>query len=514
MAHNVASGYAALFAGSLFSLALVPVALHYLGAESGHFALWMLMSTISGYMSLVDLGMSGSVARLLVDYKDQKAGGAYGSLIKTGWLVLWIQAGIILLVGVGGASILADVLKIEPELRATFIRLLAWQSVAMAVAMGVRIFSHILNAHQRSDIQNYGQISGLILNFGLMWWLMHQGYGVQSLAWATLATNLYNGVFCWYAGHWLKLFPPRQSWGKISTQYFYEMFSYGQSMFLIALGTQMINASQILIIQRELGAAAATIWGVGTRVFFLISQLIYRVFQSAAPTFSEMIVRGEQDRLQRRFREIVQLTASLSAYFAVCFVLGNSVFITVWTNGKISWPVLNNFLLAIWLVVLALLGCHNNLLLLTKKVGFMRYIYFVEGLSFLGIASMVAPLGGLPAVIITSIGCSCAFSGAYGLRRIHEYLHLPLREIGLRWLSIMARFLAFFVPITLATAWLMAGFSSALAQLIVAAVVCVLVGGGLFLRFGLPEDFQNELVKRSPVFAARFLSRTFGTKTK
>src|SRR6267154_70133 len=101
MAHNVASSYVSLIAASLFSLATVPVALHYLGAQSGRFALWLLMSTITGYLSLIDLGMSGSVARLLVDYKDRRDDGEYGSLIKTGWLVLLVQAVIILVAGIG-----------------------------------------------------------------------------------------------------------------------------------------------------------------------------------------------------------------------------------------------------------------------------------------------------------------------------------------------------------------------------------------------------------------------------
>src|SRR5258708_1217157 len=88
--HSVASGYAVLAATAVYGLASVPLALHYLPQE--RFALWALMSSIGLYLSLIDLGMSGSVARLLIDHKDQRAGGVYGSLIQTGWLVLLTQA--------------------------------------------------------------------------------------------------------------------------------------------------------------------------------------------------------------------------------------------------------------------------------------------------------------------------------------------------------------------------------------------------------------------------------------
>src|SRR5947209_7440647 len=91
--HSVVSGYAGLVVTIIYSLASIPLALHYLSSE--RFGLWALMSTIGNYLSLVDLGMSGSVARLLIDHKDDREGGTYGSLIKTGALVTVAQGAIV-----------------------------------------------------------------------------------------------------------------------------------------------------------------------------------------------------------------------------------------------------------------------------------------------------------------------------------------------------------------------------------------------------------------------------------
>jgi O-antigen/teichoic acid export membrane protein len=91
--HSVASGYVVLAGSAVYALATVPLALHYLSKE--RFALWALLAAIGGYLSLIDLGMSGAVARLLIDHKDERATGAYGSLLKTGWLVLVVQGTLI-----------------------------------------------------------------------------------------------------------------------------------------------------------------------------------------------------------------------------------------------------------------------------------------------------------------------------------------------------------------------------------------------------------------------------------
>ena len=50
---------------------------------------------------MIDFGITYAIARLLIDYKDRRDGGDYGSLLQTGWLVLAIQAVVILCLGIG-----------------------------------------------------------------------------------------------------------------------------------------------------------------------------------------------------------------------------------------------------------------------------------------------------------------------------------------------------------------------------------------------------------------------------
>ncbi len=511
MAHNVVSSYAALVAAAVFGLAMLPVAHHYLGKDSERFGLWFLMSTITVYMSLIDLGMSNSVARLLIDYKDRRNDGEYGSLIKTGWMVLLVQAGIILVVGIGLSPALAWTLKIKVELQWEFIQLLRWQSASLALAFVLRIFSHLLNAHQRSDIQNYGQVFGFGLNFFLMWIFFRAGHGVFSLAWATLLTYFLSGLVCLVACQRLGLFPQQGMWGRISWERFRELFRFGQDMFLVALGTQLIMGSQILIIQRTMGGAAATLWGIGTKLFSMVSQVIWRISDTAGPTFSEMIVRGERETLKSRYREMVILTASLSGFFAVGFALCNSLFVTVWFHGDYYWPIVNDLGLAGWMLVLAVLHCHNCFVLLTKQVGFMRYIYFIEGLLFVGFALVSAKPGGFLAVIGSSLFCSCLFSGAYGIWRIHRYFEISIREVLLDWQIPMGRTILFCVLLAGVTWLATQKLQNPVLRLGVDLLVFGPVGLCIFLRYGLPQTFQREISTRAPKVALPFLKKILNT---
>ena len=509
--HSVASGYVVLLGTALYALGSLSLASHYLSEE--RFGLWGLLASISSYLSLIDLGMSASAARLLIDHKDQRQTGTYGSLIQTGWLVLTVQGAILFLVGFGLAPALGKALGIEPELEAEFIQLVRLQSAVLGLGFLTRVFSQLLYAHQRMDIINYSQLVALGLGFVLLWWCFGRGQGVFSLIWATLLGSglaaLMSLTACWRLG----LFPPAGAWGRPSWRYFRELFDYGKDMFLIAVGTQLIMASQTIIITSRLRLGSAAVWYAGTRAFNLLCQAIWRISDMSAPAFSEMIARSEQSRLRERYQAVLMLTASVSGVAAVAYALCNSLFVTIWCHHKYAWPPLNDMLLGVWTVVLGLLHCHNGFVLLTKQVGFMRYIYFVEGLVFVSVAFLTARWGGFPAVIICSIVCSTFFSGAYGVWRISNYFGLSLREVGLRWLAPLGRVLLLFVPVALLSDWASKGVAQPLPHLVLNLLLSGSVGGYILLRYGLSRALQGELLERSPRPFVPLLKRIFAGRS-
>src|ERR1700726_2434463 len=121
------SGYVALAANVLYVAATIPVALHYLTREE--FGLWSVITPIRECLALFDLGLSASVARLLVDTKDDINGGVYGSLLKTASLIFAILALIIVSSGFLLSHLISYLMGIPPNLVSTFEALVQWQFV-------------------------------------------------------------------------------------------------------------------------------------------------------------------------------------------------------------------------------------------------------------------------------------------------------------------------------------------------------------------------------------------------
>src|SRR5215469_3286114 len=112
-ARSLGSGYLAMASNVIYTFASIRLALHYLSTRE--IGLWALAAQVAGYLLWIDLGITGAVGRILVDHKDDRESGKYGSVIKTAWLVLSIQGACIVLGGCALALFLPSVIDVPGE---------------------------------------------------------------------------------------------------------------------------------------------------------------------------------------------------------------------------------------------------------------------------------------------------------------------------------------------------------------------------------------------------------------
>ena len=111
---SLVSSYAFLGVNILYTLAAWPLAMHYL--STAEFGLWVLTLQVAGYISLVDLGMSSSVARIVIDHKDDRGSGRYGGVIQSGFWVGAAQGAIALIVGLSMVWFMGTWLRVPTDL--------------------------------------------------------------------------------------------------------------------------------------------------------------------------------------------------------------------------------------------------------------------------------------------------------------------------------------------------------------------------------------------------------------
>jgi O-antigen/teichoic acid export membrane protein len=331
-----------------------------------------------------------------------------------------------------------------------------------------------------------------------------KGGGIFSFVYANAVTALISPVFLLWHCRRLDLLPRAGEWGKISRKVFKEVFNYAWDIFLFSLGAQLQMASQTIVVSRALGLEAAALWSVGTKMFNLAVPLMCRPNGAALPGLYEMLARGERQRLAARFQDVVLLTASLGAFLGVSYALCNHLFVEVWTGGRIVWPAANDVLLGVWLFCLSLQTTHCCFVMVTKQIGAMRYILFMEGCSFIGLSLMFGCRWGIAGMVATSIACTLAFSLQYSLRRSRDFFGCPVSALLIDWVRPSLKLAAVYGFIGLGVSLSSAGLPVFWRLGLHGAVSCML-GGLLFWRLGLPAKMIDDVMPKLPRPVVRLL---------
>lgn len=489
------SGYLLLGANVVYTLASVPLALHYL--SRAEFGLWALTLQVANYIALVDMGMSSSVARILIDHKDERANGHYGGVIKSGFLVGLVQGMIALVVGLCLVCFLGAWMKVPANLSRDFLWLMIGQVLLTAATFMTRMVVQILYAWQRMDVSNYGAMAQLMVGFAVLWIGFVSGWRVFSLLAGAVASWVCGTTICFVACRRLGFWPRAGEWGRASRGHFRELFSYGADLFLMTIGVQLIMSSQTVLVSRQLGMEAAALWSVMTKVFTLVSQVVWRIIGNAMPAFAEMHVRNEHEQLWDRYRKLFIMVSVLAGVGGVLFAACNGLFVSVWMHGQFSWPEVNNVLLGCWLVVLTQQCCHNSFIACLKQIRGLKYVYLLEGIVFVGVTLVILPSTGLTGMLACSLAATVLFTWLVGSWRVAQLLDGRIKLLLWDWQLPLIRILTALVPCWLAANWALSAAPVWL-RLVINGVSLVAVGTWISIRFALPRELSNELIAKLP----------------
>jgi len=493
-AKAVSTSWGAIAVTTAYSLATVPLALGYLGVE--RFGLWALLLQLAGYFTLIEVGMTGAAARLLIDHKDERQSDGYISTLSTSNLIFLAQAVIIFLAGWLLASPLARLFEIPSDLTTDFTRLVVLIAVVAAFGTTTRIFGALLYANQRIDLFNWSGMAALMVGLAALWTAFAAGAGLYALIISQLAAWITGSLFTISSCLRLGLLHPRHlvsglSWGRAKA-----LIGFGKDMFAFNLGTQLLDASQIMIVTRTMGLESAAIWAVSTKLFTLVFQLVARIEGSAIVYFAEMMVRREHDLLRRRFRQVYQLCTSLAVAGVAVAIASNHAFVSLWANASLFWSTGADVLLALLVVVNCAIRCGADLIIHTKRLGGLRFIYFVEAALFLGLAIAASSHFGFYGILVPALVCALSCRAFYVVFRISSYLGVSALDVGFLWIKRSFLISAIMFPAAACISILTEQWSqSGLIALCLSLVASGSLAAALAVTVGLPSDVRLELLK-------------------
>ena len=417
---GLGAGYLAIAVNIAYTVASVPLALHYLGKEQ--FGLWALAQQITGYLMLLDLGVSSAVSRFIADRKDEVNGGEYGSLLLTGGIVFGTQGALIGLAGFIFSFFAPILFSVPPQLACDFTKVLAIITTLAGISVALRTLGAPLWAFQRMDISySLGSLT-LLTSLAALWGGFHLGWGIYSFAFAGIPAALLCPTitlwFCWRSG----FYPAAHHWGRPHWALFRKIFSFGQDVVCVSLGSQLVNASQIMILSRFAGLDVAATFAIGTKAYAMFQQFTGKIVDTSLPILTEMFVQGDMHKLNQRFVNVVSITAFLATLGAAILLAGNTAIVGFWTSGSIVWNTTYDALLA------ALLLANSSSRCLISVFGSMlgyrpvRHIYFLEGCVFITLAIPAARFLGVLGILAASLISHWLITIRLSFKEVHAVL--------------------------------------------------------------------------------------------
>lgn len=292
---NLVSTYVVYGASVVAALVLTPVIVHALGKDE--YGLWVFIGSITVFVQLLDLGVGPSVVRFGAHARGAQTPEEISALASVGLVVYAIIGVATVVVGIVLAVIVPYLISIpqdlvEPARAAT---LLVVAGIAARFPLG--LFNNLLLGQQRYDMVNLGNLVGLAVYFVLVIAILPWYGGIVLLAAVTLVSTLVRlGLPLLWLRRELPFLKLRRA--LVSRLRVRELLSFSWHNFLIHLASKVAYSSDVIVVGIVLGAKAAALYGIPSRIFGLVLGLGGGATDLLYPAFAEL--EGADDPQRQR----------------------------------------------------------------------------------------------------------------------------------------------------------------------------------------------------------------------
>ncbi len=257
----------------------------------------MFIGSITVFVALLDLGVGPSVVRFGAHARGAQTPEEISSLASVGIVVYAVIGALSVLAGIVLAVVVPYLISIpsdlvEPARAAT---LLVVAGVAARFPLG--LFNNLLLGQQRYDIVNLGNLAGLVVYFVLVAAILPWHGGIVLLATITLVATLVRlGLPLFWLRRELPFLKLRRAF--VSRGRVRELMAFSWHNFLIHLTAKVAYSSDVVVVGIVLGAKAAALYGVPSRIFALVMGLGTGATNLLYPAFAEL--EGAEARERQR----------------------------------------------------------------------------------------------------------------------------------------------------------------------------------------------------------------------
>jgi len=294
------------------------------------YGLWLLVGSITGFFTLLTLGLSSAVQRFLSYEISTKNYVEYRKTISSSIVVFGFAAIICLLIS-WLISISASYYIEEAELKRSFSILILLVGGNFAVKFFSTPFVAALTAEFKFVLVSSIEIAGFVVKSLLTVYFINSGYGVISVGMALLIGEaLANLCIAFIAFRTIKEF--KFSFENVVRSKLFDLYQFGLNSFIATIGTMLRFPIGNIIITMFIGLSSVTVYSIPVRLLSYADAFIVTTVGVLQPYFTKLYAEKNHEELKNKFFLANNIAFGLGGVLAGgLFVFGFS-FIGLWVG--------------------------------------------------------------------------------------------------------------------------------------------------------------------------------------
>lgn len=403
---NAAASLGAYLAAVLITFFLSPYLIRMLG--DGRYGVWSLIAELTGYASLLDLGLRGAVTYFVAYESGRRDGPAIRSVIASAFWPLAGMGALAALAGLGVAAAFPVLFRIGDLDRDEIFWSMAVLSLLIGLSLPCSLLHSVLVGFRQQALAIAADIGSRILAAAALALALSAGYGLVALSLITLGGRLLTwAIQAAIARSSLPWFSVAPAWFRRDR--LRELAGYGSRNLVINLCLLVIHRVDLVVVSALVGIEKVTIYTLGATLVIYLSQLVSSVTQSYAPYFSNDSGANDEQQLRQRFADGLRLAGLLTGLLAGGLFAFGQPFLALWVGGRFvsgGWMERSDTVMFILLAAQLpriLQSMSWQLLYGTRRVSFLMWLNVGEAAANLAGSLILVRYFGLAGVALGTL---------------------------------------------------------------------------------------------------------------
>lgn len=433
MLRNIGSNWTVTVASMAATYILTPFIIHTLGHEG--YGTWTLITAMTGYMSLLALGVPMACVRYLAQHVAVHDTRAMNRVIGS-CVGLYLAIGVAsLVIGAVLTGLLTTIYDIPPELQ--------WEARFACAVMVLQVSAGflgllpegILFAHHDFVTRNVVRVAAVVLRLALTVGLLAIQASLVLLAAVQLACLVFDfSVSLWlirrrYTDVHIRL--SDFDWAMVR-----QIFSFSMYVLLLSAGARLTFETDALVIGAFLGVGAIPFYVVANSLVVYLMDFMTAIAAVVAPMATKLNAEGRRAELTDIFLKWSKASLSISLAAGLFLIVLGPRFVAWWIGPEFEEPsgVVLQILMVSSLFFLPVRAVAQPMMMGLGKPKAVTFAFLAAGIANLVLSIILARRWGLPGVAIGTAIPNVVFA-IYAL-------FVACRELGVS----VARFVQYVVP--------------------------------------------------------------------